>query len=328
MKYSVIVPVYNAEKTISRCVDSLLAEKYSDMEIILVNDGSQDLSGEICRAYSANHSFIQYINKNNGGVSTARNAGLDIASGEYILFVDSDDYVSSQYFLEIDRMIDEYHCDLTQFSINFVKGNIVKKREFSPSVTMTRDKTMPLIIDAMCRKIINGPVAKIYRNSIIQEKHIRFLEGVSVAEDRAFNICYSMYIESYAVTDKSIYYAVTENESSLSRRRHVDLNYQFALAEEYIQRALFEAPISVTEKEQYRQAINFGNCRSIYHDAKLFHQDHLSWLERNKRLLLLCREINSKKMKYPKGKYCTLITMPVILRLTPVIDAIAWKLTH
>lgn len=328
MKYSVIIPVFNAEKTLQRCLDSLLSEQYMDMEIILINDGSKDRSREICENYVLEHKNIQFVDKKNGGVSTARNTGLDIASGEYILFVDSDDYVSNSYFSSLDRMVNKYPCDLIQFSINFVKGNSIKKREFSPVVTMTREETLPLIIDAMCRKTINGPVAKVYRSSIIQKNYIRFQEGVSVAEDRAFNICYSMHINSYAVTDEAIYFAVTENNESLSRGRHSNLNYQFQLAEDYIQIALRNAQISAEEKEKYQHALNFGICRGIYHDAKIFHKDKLSWIERNKQLWILCKEMNKKKMKYPKGKYCSLIIAPVFFRLTPLIDVIAWKLTH
>ena len=87
-KYSVIIPVYNAEKTLHRCVDSLLNQNYTDMELVLVNDGSSDRSLEICREYQGCDSRVCVIDKPNGGVSTARNAGLHAAAGTYVLFVD------------------------------------------------------------------------------------------------------------------------------------------------------------------------------------------------------------------------------------------------
>ena len=97
-RFSVIIPVYNAGKTLQHCVDSLLLQKCEDVEIILVNDGSQDGSAAICRSYAARYSAVRYLEKSNGGVSSARNAGLDAAQGRYVLFVDSDDYVPGSLF--------------------------------------------------------------------------------------------------------------------------------------------------------------------------------------------------------------------------------------
>ena len=328
MKYSVIIPVYNAESTVRRCVDSLLAECYAHMELILVNDGSKDSSGEICAAYASEHENVRYIAKENGGVSTARNAGLDIANGTYVIFVDSDDYVCPTFFSDMDQMLAASPCDLIQFSFSYDNGKETRKRRYVPLHVEGREHTMPHIVNAMCRKTINGPVAKIYRRDLIEENRIRFPIGASVAEDRVFNIKYSMYIESYAVSDKGIYVVSTENKNSLSRGRHKDLKQQFEVAELFFQDAIEKAPISEWEKEQYRRAFNFGTCRGIYHDAKLFHQNHIGWLERQKRLGKICDEINGKCMKYPKTRYCRLISLPVSLRLTFVIDAIAWKLTH
>ena len=90
---SVIVPVYNAEKTLRRCVDSILAQTFEDFELILINDGSKDQSGDICDEYAAKDPRVKTVHKTNGGVSSARNAGLCIAQGEYIAFIDSDDYI-------------------------------------------------------------------------------------------------------------------------------------------------------------------------------------------------------------------------------------------
>lgn len=328
VKYSVIIPVYNAEKTLCRCVDSLLAEAYSDMEIILVNDGSTDSSGTLCEQYAAEHICTRYIAKENGGVSTARNAGLDAASGTYVVFVDSDDYVCRSFFSDMDQMLEAYPYDLVQFSFTFDDGKEMRERRFTPLHVEGREQTMPCIVDAMCRKTINGPVAKIYRRELIENAHIRFPVGASVAEDRAFNIKYSMQIQSYAVSDQPLYYVSTENDNSLTRGRHKDLKQQFSVVKADFLAALESAAIPEAEKEQYRRAYNFGECRSIYHDAKLFHLDHLCWLERQKRLGRICDEINGRHMKYPKSRYCTLISLPVSLRLTPVVDAIAWVLVH
>lgn len=327
-KYSVIIPVYNAEKTLCRCVDSLLEEQYSNAEIIIVNDGSTDKSGEICQAYAAKEKSIRYVAKENGGVSTARNAGLDAATGKYVLFVDSDDYVSPDYFSMIDRVCNETPGDLIQFSYRYDNGKQYHNTSFSPVNIQTRRLLMPRIVDAICRKKINGPVAKLYKREIIEQHRLRFPVGVSVGEDRIFNIVYTFYIQSYVVSENVVYVVTTENEHSLTRGRQDDLQYQFKITDTYFTRALCAAPLSENEKDNYRRAINFGKCRAIYHDAKQMHQDKWKWYARQKRLGQLCDRINSRHMKYPNTRYCQLISYPVRLRLTPVIDAVAWKLTH
>lgn len=327
IKYSVIIPVYNAEKTIRRCMNSLLNGRH-DAEIILVNDGSTDLSGEICERCTVEHSNIKYISKENGGVSTARNTGLDVATGQYVLFVDSDDYVAPEFFSILDQALENAPCDLIQFSSCYFDGLTKRDRQYESLVVETREQLMPHIVNAICKKTINGPVAKLYRRDIIDDNHIRFPEGASVAEDRVFNIKYSFFIQSYAVSDQILYCISTENDDSLTRGRQNNLKQQFEITGNYFREALSAAPVSEEEKEQYQQAYNFGDCRSIYHDAKLMHLDHVSWVQRQKQLGKLCDEINRKHMRYPKSRYCTLVTLPVRLRLTPVIDTIAWKLTH
>ena len=99
MKVSAIVPVYNVEKYIYRCVDSILNQTFSDFELILVDDGSPDNCPQICDEYAKKDSRIKVIHKENGGLSSARNAGLDIASGEWISFIDSDDWIHKDYLL-------------------------------------------------------------------------------------------------------------------------------------------------------------------------------------------------------------------------------------
>ncbi len=94
---SVIVPVYNAEKTLRRCVDSILSQTFTEFELLLINDGSKDNSGVICDEYARKDSRIRVFHKENGGVSSARNVGLDNLRGEWVTFVDSDDYVENKY---------------------------------------------------------------------------------------------------------------------------------------------------------------------------------------------------------------------------------------
>ena len=118
MTYSVIIPIYNAEKTLSRCIDSLVRQDRKDVELILINDGSTDRSGEICKEYQQKCGNIRYFVQENRGVSAARNVGLAEAQGEYVLFVDSDDYVSQTYFEIIDAALVKEKADLLLFGFS------------------------------------------------------------------------------------------------------------------------------------------------------------------------------------------------------------------
>ena len=327
MKYSVIIPVYNAEKTLHRCVDSLLMQNCQEAEIILVNDGSKDSSGSICEEYAANNHCIRYISKKNGGVSSARNAGMDAASGDYILFVDSDDYVTEDFFSAIERNIQAEGADWIQFSYCFDNGREKQESIRKYVSEHSRKALLPHISDAICRKGINSPWAKLYRRDIIESNQIRFPEGVSVAEDKAFNIVYSFFIKSYAVSEDVVYIVNTENEGSLSRKRHRDLQDQFKIADSYIDNELSVTTIADDEKDCYRKALNVGRCRSVYHDAKLLILDGNDWISRQKLLMKKCKEINRIHMKYPQTLYCTLITLPVRMKMTCIIDAIALRTT-
>ncbi len=111
-KVSVIVPVYNMEKYLERCVDSILAQTYTNLEVILVDDGSKDSSPVICDKYAERDSRVKVVHKKNGGLSSARNAGLDVASGDYIGFVDSDDFVSSQMYQLLAERLDNSDCEI------------------------------------------------------------------------------------------------------------------------------------------------------------------------------------------------------------------------
>ena len=116
-KISVIVPVYNTEKYLNRCIDSILAQTFTDFELLLIDDGSTDCSGKICDEYAAKDSRVRVFHKENGGVSSARNMGLDNAQGEWITFVDSDDWVHEDFLkkrlaLALNDNADIAYCDV------------------------------------------------------------------------------------------------------------------------------------------------------------------------------------------------------------------------
>ena len=117
---SIIVPVYNVEKYICRCIDSILAQTYKDFELILVDDGSTDSSGKICDDYKERDKRIKVIHKENGGLSSARNVGIDVAEGDYIGFIDSDDYIRKDMYEILYKCIQKNNCDISICNYLFI----------------------------------------------------------------------------------------------------------------------------------------------------------------------------------------------------------------
>lgn len=129
---SVIVPVYKVEQYIDQCIKSLINQTYKNIEIILVDDGSPDNCGYICEDYAKKDNRIKVIHKKNGGLSDARNAGIQIANGEYIGFVDSDDYLDSSFFEYLMNLISKNNADIAEcYSVSFLDGNVPKPKYYS-----------------------------------------------------------------------------------------------------------------------------------------------------------------------------------------------------
>jgi glycosyltransferase involved in cell wall biosynthesis len=176
---SVIIPIYNVEQYLKTCIDSVLAQSYENLEIILVDDGSQDSCGAICDEYANLDSRIIVIHKKNGGLSDARNKGIDICHGEYISFIDSDDFVS-KYFIELlYNAAEETNSDIASYSwpVNFVDGqesNITFTEELKSPKIKVLDKKEALK-QILYQKIPNGAQHRLYKKKIL--KDIRFPYG-------------------------------------------------------------------------------------------------------------------------------------------------------
>jgi glycosyltransferase involved in cell wall biosynthesis len=147
VEVSIIVPVYKVEKYIHRCIDSILAQKFSDFELILVDDGSPDKCPDICDEYAKRDSRIKVIHKENGGLSEARNRALDIAKGEYISFVDSDDYISENMINKVLEQMKYNNCDIGFCDyVKVIKGKLVKEKSTINAGIFTKEEALQLII--------------------------------------------------------------------------------------------------------------------------------------------------------------------------------------
>ena len=172
---SIIVPVYNVEKYIHKCLNSILNQSYYNLEVILVDDGSTDKSGEICDEYALLDKRIHIIHKENGGLSSARNAALDIVSGEYIAFVDSDDWIEREMIEKLVEKAIEEEADMVQCGFRYVnEHNDIKGTNSSKGIVISNNES--LIDLYFSQKIIDVVVwNKLYKKYLFD--NIRMFEG-------------------------------------------------------------------------------------------------------------------------------------------------------
>ena len=208
-KISVIVPVYNAEKWLRRCVDSILVQIFTDFELLLIDDGSTDGSGAICDEYAMLDSRVRVFHKPNGGVSSARNFGLDNAKGEWISFVDSDDSI---YTESLEILLKNSNSDFVVGLIHHIndKLNLPRaiKYNFPKLVFDLADKNKKNFFrleEELIRVNIFNPLAKLYRTNIIQSECIRFNNQLYFGEDSDFVIRYMTKCQKICVINVEVY---------------------------------------------------------------------------------------------------------------------------
>ena len=227
MKYSVIIPVYNSEKTVERCLQSLLAQDRNDVEIIVINDGSTDASGALLAEYASDHQNVLLIDQKNSGVSAARNAGIEKATGTYITFVDSDDYVSEDYFSALDKMDSQGDDDLIMFASTTVGGGAADESDLYHQLEQMHDRGDKMALLLSSRKIMS-PWNKRFKRKIINDNKIRFIRQLQTGEDFNFCLEYMLNCDSITVKYEKLYTVDISDSTSLSRkyRPHLDIQLE------------------------------------------------------------------------------------------------------
>lgn len=243
-KISVIVPIYKTEAYLRRCVDSILAQTFTDFELILVDDGSPDKCYAICEDYKAKDSRVIVVHKKNGGVSSARNAGLDAVRGEFVTFVDSDDYVKPAYLRELLESGADFVCQ--NGDILKEDGTIAYKR---PIETF---HTQNLSAEDVYRMVYDDSLGytwgKALRSDIIRKNHIQFRENMKFMEDTLFMTEYALKCNSVAAEDISNYcYIRYRDGRALTSMDKEDLLHCSRMATREICKVLSEAGCSDTD---------------------------------------------------------------------------------
>ncbi len=228
---SIITPVYNSAKYLDECIESILSQSFRDIELILIDDGSTDNSFEICRRYSESDDRIRVKSVTNGGPASARNHGLDMAKGEYVMFVDSDDWIDAG---SLEALMLEMRSDLLYFGMKTVAES--GRVELSYPVTnVSRYIDNDTAIDTTIAGLLNpncdvaGYVGnKIFKNQIIQENHLRFNIAMRLGEDAVFSAIYWNYVKTLQLS--SLYpYNYRALTTSITRNNDVSsLHLTFA----------------------------------------------------------------------------------------------------
>lgn len=318
MQYSVIIPVYNAEGTLRRCLDSLVKQTFSDYELLLINDGSTDGSDAICREYANTYSCVRYFAKENGGVSSARNLGLEQAEGEYILFVDSDDYVSQDYFALLSHTLESNAVDLLMFGYrNF--GGASTEWDTGVFCEETESGVAKRISFAVCQYLFSSLLSKAFKRQIIERDNIRFSNDLAIGEDQTFIFTYAMYIRSIGSIENHLYNVDVSDGNSLSRKARPYLTEQLM----EVNRRMYAA-YRVTEHlpeaaRYYETALSWMAFRSAYSCCKELLKFDYSAKQRRMEIRNICKLYRAEEIK-PVGWKCRIIALPVQLGWSWAID--------
>lgn len=210
-KISIIVPVYNAENYLHRCIDSILAQTYTDFELLLINDGSKDNSGAICDEYVAKDSRVRVFHKENSGVSATRNLGLKEAQGEYIIFLDSDDWLAQNTIEVLLNTQKKYNANCVVYGFNQTSGNI-----WAPQSDKIYEKIVELKKDFVYQlntELLSSSVNKLYKKGLIVKL---FPENMAFGEDLLFSLDYLEQCNCIVFIKDALYQHEVYNKSSLT----------------------------------------------------------------------------------------------------------------
>jgi glycosyltransferase involved in cell wall biosynthesis len=211
-KVSVIVPIYNTGKYLERCINSILNQTYGNLEIILVNDGSTDDSRYICERFSRKYKHIKCINKKNTGVSDSRNEGINVAQGDLITFVDSDDVISEDMIEMLVELLEIENADLSICKIRYIHEN---NNYYIPSsnykkFNFSREETLKAILNIHSFNI--GPCGKIYKRKLLD--NLRFESNLHINEDILFLFLYATRCDKTVYIDSEKYFYIRREGSA------------------------------------------------------------------------------------------------------------------
>ena len=319
MKYSVIIPAYNAARTLPRCLDSLCGQLREDVELLLIDDGSTDGTGAICRAYAEKHPQLRVFSKENGGVSSARNVGLDNARGEYVLFVDADDAVREDYFSTLDEALTD-RPELLLFSKRFMGAPAGSRRSGRSVSCGDREAASRLLSASLRKQELNLITTKAFRRDLIEAGVLRFDERLDIGEDKVFALAFSLLTTRVRRIGAPLYSLSVDDPDSLSRRKREDLCESVLLEHRLMAGFLKEAELPEDCKKRYQNAISYSFYRSAYTVVGALHKYELPAAERREKARAVL-DYYACETGYPiRELSCRVISIPVLRKRVSLMD--------
>lgn len=280
---SIIVPVYNTERFLNKCIDSILNQTYTDWELILVDDGSKDNSGKICDEYGKTDERIKVIHKPNGGVSSARNSGLSMAQGKYACFIDADDWVEPTYLedFQLDKVESDFYVSGASYDVyDNAYSQLIYKQKFCKEIGDIKEQFMEQQLDE------NGyPWGKIYKLSIIRDNKLNFNASLLINEDHIFVLQYYYMINSLSIVPSGKYHYTVFDGSGRKLSAHFSPFDTIKLAS-----LLFDETIINLNKKWKFPSAYFTNLKKKYVLSKRLYG--IASLVREKRLSSITDEMN------------------------------------
>ena len=227
---SIIVPVYNAEKTIGRCIESIMKQDYTNFELLIIDDGSKDNSGAICDEYAADDSRIIVIHKENSGVSDSRNMALDMAQGTYLQFLDADDWITPNATRTFVEAAEDYKADMVISDFyRVVEKRVSQKGSIDAEGLLTREEYASEMMENPSDFYYGVLWNKLYRRDIVEKHNLRMNSEISWCEDFMFNLEYIRHARTFYVVQLPLYYYVKTKGSLVSQSMNISKTVRMKL---------------------------------------------------------------------------------------------------
>ena len=256
---SIIVPIYNVEMYLSKCVDSICAQTYTNLEIILVDDGSPDNCGKMCDEYAAKDSRIKVIHKENGGLSDARNVAIDVAQGEYLTFVDSDDYISYSYVADLYNIIKQYQADISVNTYCAFRDGMLPRPKHCGGENFVFSGLQATEAMFYQRLFDTTAWGKMYKASLFE--NIRYPKG----------LLYEDLPTTYKLLLKADKVAYSNNESYYYRLRSNSIQWSI-ISPQKLNSALALIDIMEDDKDKFQPILKSYYCRLVSFIFHLYKQ--------------------------------------------------------
>ena len=288
---SIVIPVYNAQKYLNKCLDSVCTQTYKNLEIVVVDDGSTDESYKICVDYTKKFKNIRIIKKSNGGVSSARNRGIDEIKGEYVLFVDSDDWIEKDTVEKLVELYEKFNVDVILFGVaKICKEKIIKCTKYNEVKITEIKKMINKFAELIRNEQINSPFNKFFKTEIIKKNNIRFNKNITIGEDLLFNIEYFKMINSMYISNYILYNYRLDNENSITKKYIKNKYEQLSIVREKIKEfALYIKSDKLYKTYKYITLKNIFSCMLDFNSLNCKYTT-------NEKLLII------KKIKKENGK--------------------------